>query len=59
MMLGRLRREWNQTSHLLAAILNSQPGRKQAVQPHQMNPYHEPAPIVLDDLFAFEFDPSC
>lgn len=37
---GRLREQWNQTAHMLAAIANAAGGvNGKAVQPWELNPY--------------------
>ncbi|WP_437230393.1 hypothetical protein SH661x_001944 [Planctomicrobium sp. SH661] len=40
------------TSHVLAAICNSQMGRTKPVKPHELNPMYEPPPVSLADLFG-------
>lgn len=39
---GREASQWNQTSHVLAAILNSAFGNDRAWSPRELNPFSEP-----------------
>ncbi|HEY2253019.1 MAG TPA: hypothetical protein VGH74_18230 [Planctomycetaceae bacterium] len=37
---GRLREQWNQTAHVMAAICNANGGEEgRAIQPDELNPY--------------------
>lgn len=57
MVEGRLETTWNQTSHIMAAVISSQFGRKTPVNPHEVNPFLRRSDrgqfLTFDDMLEF------